>query len=122
MIEQKTEKLNSWFETQIAICGQRRQALLTDDRTDEAAFEKIRANVYDIFRTILSVAVKTCEGEEAVRSFFAHRLQIIPSGWAASYEKAGLHHDPVKMQIEKLKLDTVEEIRKRFTSVWEETE
>ena len=122
MIEQKTAKLNSWFEAQIAVCRQRGQALLADDRTDEAAFEKIRANVYDIFHTILSVAVKTCEGEEAVRSFFDTRARVIPSGWTAAYEKARLHHDPVRMQIEKLKLDTVDEIRERFTSVWEEAE
>ena len=121
MIEQKTDRLNSWFEAQIAACRQREKTLLADDRTDEAAFEKIRANVYDIFRTILSVAVKTCESEEGVRCFFAHRAQLIPSGWAASYEKASLHHDPVRMQIEKIKLDTADEIRERFTSVWEGT-
>ena len=48
-----------------------RQTLRADDRADEAAFEKIRANVYDSFRTVLSVAEKTCGDEEdAVHDFF----------------------------------------------------
>ena len=93
------------------------------DRADEAAFEKIRANVYDIFRTVLSVAEKTCGGEEdAVRDFFARRAQTIPAGWAAAYEKAKEHHDPVRLQIEKLKLDTVGEVRTQFKKIWEGAE
>ena len=97
--------------------------MLADDRGDEAVFEKVRANVYDIFRTILSVAVKTCDGvEEAVRRFFLQRAEQIPSGWAASYEKAKQHDDPVKMQIEQIKLDTVGEIKEYFVRVWEGAE
>ena len=93
------------------------------DRADEAAFEKIRANVYDIFRTVLSVAEKTCGDEEdAVRDFFARRAQTIPAGWAAAYEKAKEHHDPVRLQIEKLKLDTVGEVRTQFKKIWEGAE
>ena len=123
MMEQKASALNCWFEEKIAMCEQRNQALLTDDRADEATFEKIRANVYDIFRTILSVAVKTCKGEEeAVRRFFVQRAQVIPSSWAASYEKAKQHDDSVKMQIEQIKLDAIDEIKERFTSIWEEAE
>ena len=51
MIEQKVSMLNSYFEGQIALCGQRNKELLADERMDEATFEKVKANVYDIFRT-----------------------------------------------------------------------
>ena len=64
MIEQKVSKLNDYFEVQIALCGQRNKELLADERMDEATFEMVKANVYDIFRAILSVAVKTCKGDE----------------------------------------------------------
>ena len=50
----KIETINRYFDEQIAACAARSQALLADDRTDESNFEKIRANVYDIFRTMLS--------------------------------------------------------------------
>ncbi len=122
MIEQKVSKLNSYFEEKIAVCDQRNGELRTDDRTDEALFEKIKANVYDIFRTVLSVAVKTCGDEEAVRSFFVRRTETIPSGWVESYEKAKRHGDFVKMQIEQIKLDTIGEIKEQFAKVWEGTE
>ena len=58
MMEQKLSRLNDWFAAQIELCEQRGQALLADDRADEASFERVRANVYDIFRTVLSVAEK----------------------------------------------------------------
>lgn len=121
-MEQTISQLNNWFEAQIALCRRRERALQADDRADEAAFEKVRANVYDIFRTILAVAARTGGDAEAVRSFFMQRLQTIPSAWAAAYEKAEQHHDPIRMQIEKIKLDTVDAIKARFACVWGETE
>lgn len=79
MIEQKVSKLNDYFEGQIALCGQRNKELLADERMDEATFEMVKANVYDIFRAILSVAVKTCKGDpDAVQRFFVQRQSKFP--------------------------------------------
>ena len=90
MMKTKFETMNSYFDEQIAACAARSQALLADDRTDESNFEKIRANVYDIFRTMLSVAVAAGKGDaNAVRSFF----QLI-------------------------KLDTLAKIKDKFSEVW----
>ena len=123
MMEQKIKKLNDWFAAQIELCEQRGQALRADDRADEASFEKVRANVYDIFRTVLSVAAKTCSNDEdAVQSFFLRRLAVIPSGWAEACEKARQHGDPVRVQIETIKLGAVSEIKDRFAAVWEGAE
>jgi len=120
MIEQKISKLNSYFEEQIAICGQRNKALLADERADEAAFEKVKANVYDIFRTMLSVAVTTSKGDpDAARRFFIQKTEQIPSSWASAYDNAKQHHDAVKMRIEQIKLDTVGEIKESFAKIWE---
>ena len=122
-MEQRVSQLNGWFAEQIGLCRQREQALLADDRADEAMFEKVRANVYDIFRTVLDVAVKTGGGDaEAVRRFFVCRMQTIPSGWAAAREKAAQHQDPVRIQLESIKLDAVEAIKVRFAAVWEGVE
>lgn len=121
MMEQKISKLNSYFDKKISLCERCSKKLQTDDRADEAAFEKIKANIYDIFRTILSVAVKTGKGDaEAVRRFFILKIQQIPSNWAAAYKQAEEHDDAVKMQIEQIKLDTAGEIKKIFTAIWEE--
>ena len=123
MIEEKVSKLNSYFEEQIAICGRRNKELLDDERTDEANFEKVKGNVYDIFRTILSVAVKTSQGDSnAVQHFFVQKAQQIPSSWVTSYDKAKQHNDVVKMQIEQIKLDAIGEIKEKFAKIWEEAE
>ena len=58
MTGKKTAEMDRWLEEKIRRCGRRSQTLRADDRADEAAFEKIRANVYDSFRTVLSVAEK----------------------------------------------------------------
>ena len=58
MTGKKTAEMDRWLEEKIRRCGRRSQTLRADDRADEAAFEKIRANVHDIFRTVLSVAEK----------------------------------------------------------------
>ena len=121
MNEQIIETMNEFFAERIAGCEQRGRELSADERGDEAVNEKVRANIYDVFRTVLSAAVKAGRGDaKAVRSFFSERLEVIPAGWTASYEKAREHDDAVKMQIEKIKLDAVEEIREYFSKVWEE--
>ena len=123
MIEQKVSKLNRYFEEQIAMCNRRNKKLLDDERTDEATFEKVKANVYDIFRTILSVAVKTSKGDpDAVRRFFVQKIEQIPSSWVTAYDKAKQHNDTVKMCLEVIKLDTIGEIKENFAKTWEGAE
>ena len=123
MIDQKISKLNKWFEEKIALCGKRNQELIEDGRTDEAIFEKIKANIYDVFRTVLSVAVKTGkEDADAVQTFFVQRTEQIPAGWATAFEKAKEYNDPVRMQTEQIKLDTINEIKEKFAKVWEGAE
>ena len=123
MIEQKVSKLNRYFEEQIAMCNQRNKKLLDDERPDEATFEKVKANVYDIFRTILSVAVKTSKGDpDAVRRFFVQKTEQILSSWVTAYDKAKQHNDTVKMCLEQIKLDTIGEIKEKFAKTWEGAE
>lgn len=120
-MEHKIEKLNQWFAAQIAACGAAEKELLADDRRDEADFEKIKANVYDIFRTILSAAVKTGDrNEDAVKDFFLQRLQQIPSKWSAAYKKAESNNDAAQMHIERVKLDVAEEVQADFCTIWED--
>lgn len=120
MIDQKVSKLNTYFDRQISLCQQRNKALSADDRMDEADFEKIRANVYDIFRTILSVAAQSAKNEpEKIRQIFALKTEQIPSNWSMAYEKAKQHDDAVKMKIEQIKLDTIREIKTAFIQIWE---
>ncbi len=119
-MEDKFEQFTQWIEEQISNCTNRQKALMEDDRTDEAVFEKIKINVYDIFSTILSVAAKTANGDAAAaKKFFLTKAEQIPANWSASYEKAAANQDAEKMQIETLKLDTIEQIKAKFCEIWE---
>lgn len=119
-MKQRIDQLNRYFEEQIALCRQKEQALREDARQDEGTFEKIRANIFDIFRTVLSAGVKVHPNDpEALKTFFLQRLEQIPSGWRASYEKAGRHGNAAQMAVEEVKLKALEEIQTAFTEIWE---
>ena len=119
-MKRKIDEMNLFFEEKMLECEKRKAQLLEDDRADEADFEKIRANIYDVFRTVLSAAHKACgEDEEAVKSFFMTKTEQIPASWRVSLEKAQVHGDERKMCVEKIKLAAAEEIREKFKYVWE---
>lgn len=123
MIEENISRTNDYFEEQIALCGQRGQALLAGGRADEATFEKVKANIYNIFRTVFSVAVTTCPSDaRKIQSFFSERIQQIPSGWAVAQEKARAHGDSARVYLEQIKLDTAGDIRENFAHIWEGAE
>lgn len=120
-MEERALKLNRYFDGQIASCELRRKELLDDGRTDEAVFERIKENVYDIFRKVLFAACKNSnEDADAARCFFLQKLEQIASDWKVSYEKAKEHDDAVKAQIEEIKLCAAGEIRENFVMIWEE--
>ena len=121
-MNEQQRKFESWLDGQIAACKQRGNLLAADDRIDEGNFEKIRANVYEIFKTLLSAAEKVCgEDDPAKRAFFLEKAEQIPAGWAASYEKAKQNGDAEKMHIEGIKLNTIQEIKDKYTQIREET-
>lgn len=121
-MSEQQQKFVSYLDGRIAACKQRGKQLTEDDRADEGNLEKIRANVYDIFKTVLSVAGRVCGGDgSAERDFFLQKTEEIPAGWKASYEKARQNGDARKMHIEGIKLDTVREIRDRYLQIREET-
>lgn len=113
------ESLQGFFDERIAACARRGEALFADERIDEAGFEKVRANVYDIFRTVLAAAKKTCGGDEAAeRAFFLRKTEQIPSAWAAAYDNAKQHGDARRICVERIKLDTIREIRDEAVRLW----
>lgn len=121
MIRQ-SEEIVTYFNEEIADCQRKRQELLRDDRADEATFERIKENVFDIFKTIFAVAIKTAgeDNTEEIKQFFLNKLEVIPSGWKDSYNKAKQYGDIEKQQCEHMKLLTVEKIQANFEQIWEE--
>ena len=120
-MKQKIETFAAYLDNSIARCSEQEKALVADERKDEAIFEKIRANVYNIFRSIFGVAVNTCgEDSDKVRAFLLKQIDHIPASWRASHEAAKQHNDSAKVQIEEIKLAVVQEIKVEFMKIWEE--
>ena len=113
-------QIRAYFEERITHCQTAVAALNADNRADEAVFEKIRMNVFDIFRTVYTAGGKVSGGDkEKQLTFLRRRLEEIPSGWQAALEAAQSHGNSEKACIEQLKLDTVAEIRQKI-SEWSE--
>ena len=88
MSQTKEQALRAYFSAQTEALSAREQVLSADDRKDEAIFAKVQANVYNIFATVLTVAVKTCPDEEAAGRFFRQKLEQLPANLRTSLERA----------------------------------
>ncbi len=100
------ESLHTFLTARVADCQAKATALTADSRYDEAVFEKVRGNVFDIFRTVLETARKTDHPE----AFFRARLTDIPAHWSAALEQAERHRDSRRAHTEQFKLEAVREI------------
>ena len=113
-------QINDYFEEKIAGCQAAAAALNADNRADEAVFEKIRRNVYDIFRTVYAAGEKVSGGDGSKQLvFLRRRLEEIPASWRNALEAARGHGNSEKAHIEQLKLDVVAEIQQRMAD-WSE--
>ena len=113
-------KINTYFEEQIAACQAASAALVGDNRPDEAVFEKIRMNVFNIFRQVYSAGERAGNGDpEKQMDFLRKQLENIPSSWRASLDTAEAHGNREKAHIESIKLEVVEEICRKV-SEWSE--
>lgn len=116
------EHLMHYLTEQTAVHQAQQRALASDQRQDEAAFEQIRANIYEVFRTVLSTAQRVCgDDDDATQTFFAQRLTQIPQAWSAALEEAQAHHDTKQQHLQRIKLNVVQEIQREMARWKEET-
>ena len=74
-MNEKQTKFELYLDEKIAACRQRCERFAADDRIDEGNFEKIRANVYEIFKTIYRFKPGTLETVDALLKT-AYRLTM----------------------------------------------
>ena len=106
------KKLMSCLVEAEAACREMAAEKAADSRLDEANFEKIRANVYGIFKAVLETALKT-QGDSA-EAFFLSKLRSIPTAWRSGLAAAAEKGDSAAAHTERLKLGAVTEIEKMF--------
>lgn len=118
-MHQQVQELTAYFDATIAACQQKQQALMADQRGDEATFEQIRSNVYGIFRTVLGVVQRMHpDNLDAMQLEFEKRLEAIPANWFAAQEKAQEHGNAAAFQVEQIKIDTLNDIKAASKRIW----
>lgn len=119
-MEIRAEKMEMYFAQKVADCERQYVSLWADERTDDAALQRISSNVYGIFRTILPVCIKLSGGDlTRAKTVFLEKYGQITSNWAQAFTLADGHRDLKCCAIEQVKLSTAEEIRERFLRIWE---
>lgn len=93
--------------------------LMEDNRRDEADFEKIRANIFQIIRTIVQSSQRITENEDKQVQFVDSRLGEFEETWRGALEKAEAHHDERRVLQEQVKLEALKEIKGTFERIWE---
>ncbi len=117
----KNHEMMQFLNERAQTCAKKEEALRADERADEACFERIRANVYDIFKAVLATAEKVNDNAEEAARFFTTKLEQLPTGWSVAYDKAVTHGNARQSHIESIKLETVETIRREWRRIGGET-
>lgn len=118
--KEKTEFLE-YLELSLKSSEEEIKELSGEDRNDEANHAKVKANIFQIFKTVfLGVANQKALNKEEVKNLFQAKMESIPSNWKKSLENARTFDDMEKAMIEEIKLQTLEEIRNTFLRIWKE--
>ena len=105
-----------YLNNSIEVAQKKEQELIATERKDEANLQKIRANIYDICRTVVQVVAKEKSGE-ALWIDFMKRLDNISKSWAESYKKAKEHQDVEKILIEETKFQVLNEVKDKIKTL-----
>ncbi|MDF2589281.1 MAG: hypothetical protein K0S41_3122 [Anaerocolumna sp.] len=124
-IEQvKTEYLN-YLDDKLQVSNKIITNLNVDGKNDEANLEKIRYNVYGIFKTLLLATEKKIQGKSKLASEIAdefHKEYLatfdkIPTNWTQNFNKAKEHGNTTEMITEEIKLAVVDELRESYITM-----
>lgn len=116
-METKISEFEEYIRKQLAECQRQSSALIAEDRKDEANIWRIKANIYDIFQTLMKVSVQqeSKNGWDAVCKSFEEKAKRIPMSWKESYQRALEHEDAEKILVEEEKLAVVSNVMEFYT-------
>lgn len=90
-----------------------------DHRSDEANFEKIRANIFQVIKTVFLAYQKTPRTGQELQAFMDVKLTMFQETWTDSLNKAREHNDEKRVLQEQVKLEAMKEIRQKFDQLRE---
>lgn len=89
--------------------------LQNSNRNDEANLTKIKINICEICKTLYNVSKKEPNGQNEAE-FYLQKLEKLSLEWNASLEKAKEHGDIEKAIIEEIKLEVLNEVKRKYVS------
>lgn len=104
-------------------CLMKMKELQKDDKTDEANFEKIKANIFDIFIILFQGEVKKFNTEAELKdqdkytlfcSYYLNRFDTVPKAWRMRLDYADKNGLITEKVVEELKLETADIIKDIF--------
>lgn len=100
----------AYLDERFAALTREADALASSDRKDESNLTKIRANIYDVCRTVCRVHLRRPDGIERCRNQF----RVFETQWGGALDKAAAHGDVEKEFVERLKLEALADVKAKF--------
>ncbi len=121
MESEKTSAFISYLDQRTTSVQGDTLRLIADDRRDEANFEKIRANIFQIVKTMLQASARISQEESERVGFLEAKLALFQETWEGYLRKAKEHGDDLKIVQEQTRLEALAEIRDTFQKIWGES-
>ena len=121
MESERIETFINYLDQRISSIQEDTLRLIADDRRDEANFEKIRANIFQIVKTMLQASARISQEESERVSFLESNIALFQETWEGYLMKAKEHGDDLKIVQEQTRLEALAEIRDTFQKIWGES-
>lgn len=121
MESERIETFINYLDQRISSIQEDTLRLIADDRRDEANFEKIRANIFQIVKTMLQASARISQEESERVGFLEAKLALFQETWEGYLRKAKEHGDDLKIVQEQTRLEALAEIRDTFQKIWGES-
>lgn len=118
MESEKTTAFISYLDQRTASVQEDIHRLMADDRRDEANFEKIRANIFQIVKTMSQASERVSQEESERVGFLEAKLALFRETWEDYLRKAEEHGDDLKVVQEQTRLEALAEIQDVFRKTW----
>ena len=118
-MKNRIEEFENYMRSSAEEKKQKITEMVRDGRADEARAVRAGLNMYEVMTALFGAALKkTGEGEECFSREFHILKDNVTGNWKRNLEAAKEHGDAEKVMIEESKLQTVEEIVRKFDSLF----
>lgn len=121
------EKYLNFIDERIAEYKCISERLLAEDRKEEADLELVKANIFELFRTIFIVDTRQLEGKDLsglndidLYADYLLRFKNIPANWKIFMERAKEQNDATRLVVEETKIKVAQELKDQLISIFNE--